>query len=72
MRENDAMLEDLRRLVECESPTDDLAACTKVIELASTLSKEQTGDAGEVSNVQGRPVFWLGSKKPEEIGRAHV
>ena len=72
MRENDAMLEDLRRLVECESPTDDLAACTKVIELASTLSKEQTGDAGEISTVQGRPVFWLGSKKPEVVLLCHL
>mgnify|MGYP003703796823 FL=1 len=72
MRENDAMLEDLRRLVECESPTDDLAACTKVIELASTLSKERTGDAGEISTVQGRPVFWLGSKKPEVVLLCHL
>lgn len=37
------MLEDLRALVECESPTEDLAACRKVISLSNTLSKKVTG-----------------------------
>ncbi|MEY3430579.1 MAG: hypothetical protein RJB30_511, partial [Actinomycetota bacterium] len=27
------MIEDLRSLVECESPTEDLAACRRVVEL---------------------------------------
>ena len=35
-----AMLDDLRALVECESPTEDLAACRKVTALANDLSKK--------------------------------
>ena len=42
------MLEDLRALVECESPTEDLAACRRVIDLSNTLGKKVTGKDADI------------------------
>jgi glutamate carboxypeptidase len=68
----DAMLEDLRALVECESPSEDLAACKRVVELAAEISKRVTGAKGDVVEESGRPVFWLGSKSPKVVLLAHL
>ena len=68
----DAMLEDLRALVECESPSEDLAACMRVVELAAEISKRVTGAKGDVAAESGRPVFWLGSKSPKVVLLAHL
>jgi glutamate carboxypeptidase len=68
----DAMLEDLRALVECESPSEDLAACMRVVELAAEISKRVTGAKGAVVEESGRPVFWLGSKSPKVVLLAHL
>ena len=67
-----AMLEDLRALVECESPTEDLAACRKVIALANNLSKKITGTSAEIFDENGRPIFWLGSKNPKVVLLCHL
>ncbi len=68
----DAMLEDLRAIVECESPSEDLAACMRVVELAAEISKRVTGAKGDVVEESGRPVFWLGSKSPKVVLLAHL
>ncbi len=68
----DAMLEDLRALVECESPSEDLAACMRVVELAAEISKRVTGAKGDVVEEGSRPVFWLGSKSPKVVLLAHL
>ena len=67
-----AMIEDLRALVECESPTEDLAACRRVVELAAQITKRVVGTSAEVMEVKGRPVYWLGSKNPEVALLAHL
>jgi glutamate carboxypeptidase len=69
---SDAMLQDLRALVECESPTEDLAACNRVIELAGKISERVTGVKGDLIQEKGRPVFWLGSKSPKVAILAHL
>ena len=66
------MLEDLRVLVECESPTEDLAACRKVIDLSNTLSKKVTGIEARTFDENGRPVFWLGAKNPKVVLLCHL
>lgn len=66
------MIEDLRSLVECESPTEDLAACRRVVELASNISSRLIPTKSEILEINGRPVFWLGSKKPEVVLLAHL
>ena len=69
---SDAMLQDLKALVECESPTEDLAACNRVIELAGKISERVTGIKGDLIQEKGRPVFWLGSKSPKVALLAHL
>lgn len=66
------MLRDLQRIVECESPTEDLAACNQVVKLASEISKRVTGVSGDLIQEKGRPVFWLGSKSPKVALLAHL
>ncbi|MGA0902021.1 MAG: M20/M25/M40 family metallo-hydrolase [Candidatus Nanopelagicaceae bacterium] len=66
------MLEDLRALVECESPTEDLAACRRVIGLSKTLGKKVTGKDADIFDENGRPIFWLGSKNPEVVLLCHL
>ena len=66
------VLSDLESLVRCESPTEDLTACRKVISIASTIAKKLHNDGGDTSDEKGRPIFWLGSKKPEIVLLAHL
>ena len=66
------MLKSLEALVRCESPTEDLAACNEVIQLASVISKNVIGDSGRVLQIQGRPVFWLGDENPDVVLLAHL
>ena len=68
----DEILKDLKSLVECESPTEDLEACRRVIKLASEISHRLLGNSGEIREEKGRPVFWLGSKNPEVVLLAHL
>ena len=70
MREE--ILQDLKALVECESPTEDLLACNRVVELASKISFKVTGVKGDLLQEKGRPVFWLGSKSPKVALLAHL
>ncbi len=74
MRENLAMTfaADLKSLVECQSPTEDLQACTKVVELAADISERVLGKRAEVLDENGRPIFWWGAKSPEIILLAHL
>jgi len=69
---SDEMLQDLKSLVECESPTEDVLACNRVVELASEISLRVTGVKGDLLQEKGRPVFWLGSKSPKVALLAHL
>ena len=66
------ILTDLQTLVECQSPTEDLDACRKVIKVASQLSKKIHGDDGRILEEKGRPVFWLGAEQPAVVMLAHL
>ena len=66
------MLADLKLLVECESPTEDLPACNRVVSVASEISKRVLGDSGSIIQEQGRPVLWIGSKTPEIVLLCHL
>ena len=67
-----AIIDDLKLLVECESPTEDLDACRKVIELSSEIAKRVTGSDAKIFDENGRPVFWLGSDSPKIVLLAHL
>jgi glutamate carboxypeptidase len=66
------MLKDLEILVRCESPTEDLDACNKVMTVASGIAKDVLGDPGKIIQIKGRPVFWLGDSKPSIVLLGHL
>ena len=65
-------LTDLKNLVECESPTDDLVACQKVIETAAKIVENRTKVLPEIKSVEGRPVLWWGAKQPTTVLLCHL
>ena len=67
-----AIIDDLQKLVEFESPSEDLAACRGVIELAVQIANENLDSSAEIIEEKGRPVFWWGSKNPEVVLLAHL
>jgi glutamate carboxypeptidase len=66
------MLQTLEALVRCESPSDDLAACRKVVELANEIATKELGTPAEIKEVNGRPVFWWGDKNPKVVLLCHL
>ena len=66
------MLADLEALVKLESPTEDLAACREVIQLANEIATRVLGTPAEIREVNGRPVFWWGDANPDVIVLAHL
>ena len=66
------MLSALEKLVRLESPTEDLAACRAVIELASQIALDVLGVPAQIREVNGRPVFWWGAQNPDVIVLAHL
>jgi glutamate carboxypeptidase len=67
-----AFIEDLQKLVELESPSEDLKACRGVVELAVKIADENLNSAAEIVEENGRPVFWWGSKNPRIVLLAHL
>ena len=67
-----AIVEDLKRLVEFESPSEDLLACRGVVELAIQIANENLKPEAELIEENGRPVFWWGSKNPKIVLLAHL
>ena len=68
----DSMLAELEALVRVESPSDDLAACKKVVTAASDIASRVLGTPAQIREVQGRPVFWWGAAQPKIILLAHL
>ena len=66
------MLQALEALVRCESPSEDLHACQKVIALANEIATKELGKSAEILEVNGRPVFWWGDKSPKVVLLAHL
>jgi len=69
---SDLMLSALETLVRCESPTEDLAACREVVEVASAIAADVLGTPAQIREIEGRPVFWWGDVKPEIVLLAHL
>ena len=66
------MLADIEALVRCESPSDDLAACKKVVALASDIATRVLDVPAQIKDIEGRPVFWWGADSPEILILAHL
>lgn len=66
------MLEQVRRLVTIESPTEDLDACRAVVAEAAAIVTEVTGIAPTMRDEQGRPVLIWGSESPRILLLTHL
>lgn len=66
------MLEALEKLVRCESPSEDVAACRAVVEIANQIALEILGTPAQVREIEGRPIFWWGAQEPEVLILAHL
>jgi glutamate carboxypeptidase len=65
-------IKDIQRLVECQSPTEDLAACVKVVELAVEISAQVLEIPAKLITENGRPVFWWGAEEPKIVLLCHL
>ena len=63
---------DIQRLVECESPTEDLASCNQVVDLAVEIANKLLKTSATKINENGRPVFWWGAKNPKIVLLCHL
>lgn len=68
----DLMLESLEALVRAESPSDDVAACRRVLEVAADIAARELEVPAAIEDIEGRPVFWWGSKSPRILILAHL
>ena len=67
-----AMMTTLRALVECESPTSDLASAFAVTELAQALADDWLPTPARVEIHSGRPVWRWGPDQPEILLIGHL
>ena len=65
-------LTNLKRLVECESPTEDLVACNQVVDLAIEITNSLLKVKAVKVMENGRPVYWWGSKSPRIVLLCHI
>jgi glutamate carboxypeptidase len=63
---------DIQRLVECESPTEDLASCNQVVDLAVEIANKLLITPATKIDENGRPVFWWGAKNPKIVLLCHL
>ena len=66
------VLEQLERLVRCQSPTADLSACKAVINLAAEIASEVLNQPAQIREIENRPVFWWGDENPEIVLLTHL
>ena len=59
------MLQALEALVRCESPSDDLNACKKVISLANEIATKELGKPAEILEVNG-------DRKSTRLNSSHI
>ncbi len=65
-------ISDIQRLVECQSPTEDLAACIKVVDLAVEIANKVLPTPAKAITENGRPVFWWGAANPKIVLLCHL
>ena len=65
-------ISDIQRLVECQSPTEDLAACNKVVDLAVEIANKVLSTPAKAITENGRPVFWWGAENPKIVLLCHL
>lgn len=67
-----SFLHDLQRLVECQSPSEDIPACREVVALAQEIATQRTGIAAKIFDENARPVLWWGAQDPAIVILTHL
>lgn len=67
-----SLIDTTRALVEVESPTEDLEACTRVVERAQILAGTWLVDSGRIEAHGGRPVWRWGPSQPRILLLGHL
>jgi glutamate carboxypeptidase len=67
-----AFLDDLKELVDIQSPSEDLEACARVVEGAIAIAARNLPSPAYTIEAGGRPIFWWGSKNPEIVLLCHL
>lgn len=70
--DQDAMLNTLQQLVECESPSSDLSSARAITQLAQQLSSDWLPGESRVEEHDGRPVWRWGLDQPEVLLIGHL
>ena len=68
----EAAIELVRRLVEIESPTEDVAACREVVAEANQIITELLGTPGVIEEVKGYPTLSWKSGSPRILLLCHL
>lgn len=66
------MCESVAELVRCESPTQDLAACRSMVEIAAAIVSNWLGSAARIEEHEGRPVLRWGPAHPRYLLLGHL
>lgn len=66
------MLDSVAALVGCESPTEDLAACRRMVEVAAPIVEEWLGSPARIEDHDGRPVLRWGPAQPRYLLLGHL
>ena len=67
-----SLIDSTRALVEVESPTEDLEACTRVVDRAQELAGAWLADAGRIEAHGGRPIWRWGPSQPRILLLGHL
>lgn len=62
----------MQTLIETESPSADLAACSEVVRVTNDMLTQRLGVPGKVMNVAGRDHLWWGEEKPKVLVLGHI
>lgn len=65
-------LADMQTLIEIESPSSDLDACARVVQVANQLLTQRLGTPGKVIQVDGRDHLWWGEEQPKVLVLGHL
>jgi len=65
-------LADLQKLVECQSPSEDIEACQAVVQLAAEICADNLPHDPQILSEGGRPVFWWGATEPKVVLLCHL
>lgn len=72
MDASQSLVDSVRDLVEVESPTADLEACSRVVQRAQEIASRWLVDSGRIEEHDGRPIWRWGPARPRILLLGHL